>query len=69
MEKLTEKQQRKLIEKKIISKLENLTEASMQDMVKDYVLTYLKNSKFSQELMVDVVNELAKRLEFKVILK
>lgn len=64
---LTEKQQqRKLIESKVN---ELLQEDKLQDMVRNYILDYLKNSKFSQQLITDSVNELAKRIEFKVTLK
>ncbi len=63
---LTEKEQRKLIESKVNSLLQ---EDKLQDMVRNYILDYLRNSKFSQQLITDSVNELAKRIEFKVTLK
>lgn len=63
---LTEIVKRKLIESKVNSLLQ---EDKLQDMVRNYILDYLKNSKFSQQLITDSVNELAKRIEFKVTLK
>lgn len=63
---LIEKEQRKFIESKVN---ELLQEDKLQDMVRNYILDYLKNSKFSQQLITDSVNELAKRIEFKVTLK
>lgn len=63
---LTEQKQKKIIQEKVN---ELLQEDKLQDMVRNYILDYLRNSKFSQQLITDSVNELAKRIEFKVTLK
>lgn len=63
---LAEQKQKKIIEEKVN---ELLQEDKLQDMVRNYILDYLRNSKFTQQIITDSVNELAKRIEFKVTLK
>ena len=57
---LTEQKQKKIIQEKVN---ELLQEDKLQDMVRNYILDYLRNSKFSQQLITDSVNELAKRID------
>lgn len=65
---LTEKQQRKLIESKVKNYLNSLNEGSMEDLIMDKIVSFFNNSKFSQEVVTRIANELVKKISIKISL-
>lgn len=67
-ETLTEKEQRKLIESKVKNYLQSLNEGSVEDMIMDKIVSFFNNSKFSQEIVTRIANELVKKISIKISL-
>lgn len=65
---LTEKEQRKLIESKVKNYLQSLNEGSVEDMLMDKIVSFFNNSKFSQEIVTRIANELVKKISIKISL-
>ena len=65
---LTEKEQRKLIESKVKNYLQSLNEVSVEDMIMDKIVSFFNNSKFSQEIVTRIANELVKKISIKISL-
>lgn len=67
-ETLTEKEQRKLIESKVKNYLQSLNEGSVEDLIMDKIVSFFNNSKFSQEIVTRIANELVKKISIKISL-
>lgn len=65
---LIEKEQRKLIESKVKNYLNSLNEGSMEDLIMDKIVSFFNNSKFSQEVVTRIANELVKKISIKISL-
>lgn len=65
---ITEKQQKKLIESKINKYLQSLNESSIQDVLMNQIVSFFNNSKFSQEVVTRIANELVKKISIKISL-